>query len=166
MSEAAPKKGGLACYLKDGIFFCHIFMHMQLYNALAIITVLAALFGYINYRFTKLPDIIGVMVISLVASLAILCIGLVQPGIFRDATTFIRSIDFYTILIKIMLSFLLFAGAIVLPLSPPRATGRIYSLPFIRRPHIADRSHCSSWHLETRENPLLPGSQNSGRIPL
>ena len=85
---------------------------MQLYNALALITVLAALFGYINYRFIKLPDIIGVMVISLVASLAILGIGLVQPGIFRDATAFIRSIDFYTILIKIMLSFLLFAGAI------------------------------------------------------
>ena len=87
-------------------------MHMQLYNALAIITVLAALFSFINYRFIKLPDIIGVMIISLVASLAILGIGLIQPGIFRDATTFIRSIDFYTILIKIMLSFLLFAGAI------------------------------------------------------
>jgi monovalent cation:H+ antiporter, CPA1 family len=85
---------------------------MQLYNALAIITVLAALFGYINYRFLRLPEIIGVMLISLVASLAIFCIGLIQPGIFLQATTFIRSIDFYTILIKIMLSFLLFAGAI------------------------------------------------------
>lgn len=85
---------------------------MQLYNALAIITVLAALFSYFNYRFIRLPDIIGVMIISLVASLAILGIGIIQPGIFRGATTFIRSIDFYTILIKIMLSFLLFAGAI------------------------------------------------------
>lgn len=85
---------------------------MQLYNALAIITVLAALFGYINYRFLRLPDIIGVMLISLVASLAIFCIGLIRPGIFREATTFIRNIDFYTILLKIMLSFLLFAGAI------------------------------------------------------
>jgi len=85
---------------------------MQLYNALAIITVLAALFGYINYRWLRLPDIIGVMLISLVASLAIFCIGLIQPGIFQKATSFIRSIDFYTVLIKIMLSFLLFAGAI------------------------------------------------------
>ncbi len=85
---------------------------MQLYNALAVITVLAAVSGYINYRFIKLPDIIGVMIISLVASLAIFGIGLVQPGIFREATIFIRSIDFHTILIKIMLSFLLFAGAI------------------------------------------------------
>jgi CPA1 family monovalent cation:H+ antiporter len=85
---------------------------MQLYNALAVITVLAALFGYINYRFLRLPDIIGVMLISLVASLGIFGLGLIEPGIFRGATTFIRSIDFYTILIKIMLSFLLFAGAI------------------------------------------------------
>ena len=60
MSEAAPKKGGLSCYLKDEIFFCHIFMHMQLYNALAIITVLAALFGYINYRFIKLA-VLGIL---------------------------------------------------------------------------------------------------------
>lgn len=85
---------------------------MQLYNALAVITVLAALFGYINYRFLRLPDIIGVMLISLVASLAIIGLGLIQPGIFQGATTFIRGIDFYTVLIKIMLSFLLFAGAI------------------------------------------------------
>ncbi|HTR29392.1 MAG TPA: sodium:proton antiporter [Puia sp.] len=85
---------------------------MQLYNALAVITVLAALFGYINYRFLRLPDIIGVMLISLIASLAIFGLGLIQPGIFEGATAFIRGIDFYTILIKIMLSFLLFAGAI------------------------------------------------------
>jgi len=85
---------------------------MQLYNAVAIITVLAALFGYINYRFLRLPDIIGVMLISLVASFLIFILGLVQPGIFLGATSFIRGIDFYTILIKIMLSFLLFAGAI------------------------------------------------------
>ena len=85
---------------------------MQLYNALAVITVLAALFSYLNYRYIRLPEIIGVMVISLFASLAILGIGLVKPGIFQQATTFIRSIPFYTILIKIMLSFLLFAGAI------------------------------------------------------
>lgn len=85
---------------------------MALYNALAIITVLAALFGYINYRFLRLPEIIGVMLISLVASLVILAIGRIQPGVFQGATTFIHSINFYTILVKIMLSFLLFAGAI------------------------------------------------------
>ena len=36
-----------------------IVARMQLYNAFAIITVLAALFGYVNYRFLRLPDTIG-----------------------------------------------------------------------------------------------------------
>jgi monovalent cation:H+ antiporter, CPA1 family len=85
---------------------------MQLYNALAIITVLAALFGYINYRFIRLPDTIGVMLISLVASLGIVVIGFLKPSVFQQVTAFIRGIDFYTVLVKIMLGFLLFAGAI------------------------------------------------------
>jgi CPA1 family monovalent cation:H+ antiporter len=85
---------------------------MQLYNALAIITVLAALFGYINYRFIRLPDTIGVMLISLVASLGIVVIGFLKPSVFQQATAFIRGIDFYTVLVKIMLGFMLFAGAI------------------------------------------------------
>jgi CPA1 family monovalent cation:H+ antiporter len=85
---------------------------MQLYNALAIITILAALFGYINYRFIRLPDTIGVMLISLVASLGVVILGILQPSIFQQATAFIRGIDFYTLLVKVMLGFLLFAGAI------------------------------------------------------
>jgi CPA1 family monovalent cation:H+ antiporter len=84
---------------------------MQLYHALAIITVLAALFGYINYRWIRLPDTIGVMLISLVASLGIVAFGLLQPSIFAEATQFIRGIDFYTVLVKVMLGFLLFAGS-------------------------------------------------------
>jgi len=85
---------------------------MHLYNALAILTVLAAVFGYINHRYIRLPDTIGVMLISTVASLAIIAIGYIQPKVFQGITTFIRSIDFYTILVRVMLSFLLFAGAI------------------------------------------------------
>ncbi len=85
---------------------------MQLYNALAILTVLAALFGYVNYRFIRLPDTIGVMLISLVASLGVVVIGLLKPSVFQQATAFIRGIDFYTLLVKIMLGFMLFAGAI------------------------------------------------------
>lgn len=85
---------------------------MQIYDALAIIIVLATLFGYINYRFLRLPDTIGVMLISLVVSIGIVGLGLIQPSIFHEITKFIRKIDFYTVLVKIMLGFLLFAGAI------------------------------------------------------
>ena len=85
---------------------------MQLYDALAILTVLAAIFGYVNHRFIRLPDTIGVMLISLAASLAIIAIGYFQPAVFKEITRFIRNIDFYTVLVRIMLSFLLFAAAI------------------------------------------------------
>lgn len=85
---------------------------MALYNALAIMTVLAALFAYLNHRFIRLPGTIGVMLISLLASLALIFIGWIDPGVVSDVIRLVKSIDLYTILMKIMLSFLLFAGAI------------------------------------------------------
>jgi len=85
---------------------------MQLYDALAILTVLAAIFGYLNHRFFRLPDAIGVMLISVMASLVLLVVDYFQPTVFRELTSFIRNIDFYTVVVRIMLSFLLFAGAI------------------------------------------------------
>jgi len=85
---------------------------MQLYHALALLTVLAALFSYFNHRFFRLPDTIGIMLMSLLTSLAIVAIGHLSPAVTREAMGFIRGIDFYTVLVKIMLGFLLFAGAI------------------------------------------------------
>jgi CPA1 family monovalent cation:H+ antiporter len=85
---------------------------MTLYNIFAGLTVLAALFGYVNYRFIKLPGTIGIMIISLLFSLLVILLGDLQPVLFSEITHLIKSIDFSTILMKIMLSFLLFAGAI------------------------------------------------------
>lgn len=85
---------------------------MQLYNAFVIIIVLAALFGYINYRFIKLPNTIGIMVLSLISSLVMILVGRFLPSPFIKFTGLIRSIDFYSVLMDFMLSFLLFAGAI------------------------------------------------------
>ena len=85
---------------------------MALYNIFAVLTVLAALFGYVNHRFIKLPGTIGIMIISLLFSLLIILLGDLQPALLAEITRLIKSIDFYTILMKIMLSFLLFAGAI------------------------------------------------------
>src|SRR5579872_6562622 len=85
---------------------------MHLYDALAILTVLAAIFSYLNYRFFRLPDTIGVMLLSTLASLAVVAAGRLQPALFAGATRFVGSIDFYTVVVKMMLGFLLFAGAI------------------------------------------------------
>ena len=85
---------------------------MEIYNTLTVIIVLAAVFAYINFRFIKLPGIIGIMIISLIASLIIIVIGAINHSFFTGITKAISVIDFHTALMKIMLSFLLFAGAI------------------------------------------------------
>jgi monovalent cation:H+ antiporter, CPA1 family len=85
---------------------------MEVYNTITVIIVLTALFSYLNFRFFKFPGIIGIMIISLLASLLIIGIGILDPRFFLSVTTEISKIDFHTALMKIMLSFLLFAGAI------------------------------------------------------
>jgi len=68
----------------------------------------------------KLPHIIGVMALSLVTSLGFVLVGKLHPGWFAETTMLIRSIDFSTILMKMMLSFLLFAGSIHIKLNDIR----------------------------------------------
>jgi CPA1 family monovalent cation:H+ antiporter len=96
---------------------------MALYNAFAIMTVLAALFAYINHRFIRLPGTIGIMLISLVSSLAVIVIGRIDPSLVSEITRLVKSIDLYTVLMKVMLSFLLFAGAIHLDGGAMRSQG-------------------------------------------
>lgn len=84
---------------------------MEIYNTLTIVIVLTAIFGYINFRFIKLPGIIGIMIISLIASLLIIILGKISPAFYQGIVQLINAIDFHTALLKIMLSFLLFAGA-------------------------------------------------------
>ena len=85
---------------------------MQVYNLITIIIVLTALFGYLNFRFLKLPGTIGIMLISLLGSLVLVGIGFFDPAFFASTIALIKTIDFHAALMKVMLSFLLFAGAI------------------------------------------------------
>lgn len=93
---------------------------MDLYNTFAIIIVLAAIFGYINFKFLKLPNTIGIMIISLIGSLIMVLVGNIFPHLFKSSLALIRTIDFYTVLMKIMLSYLLFAGSIHINISDMR----------------------------------------------
>ncbi len=80
----------------------------------AILLGLAALFGALNYWFVKLPHTIGLVVIALVASLAVVGLDLVVPtlGLSARVNGFLESLDFNVTLMQGMLSFLLFAGAL------------------------------------------------------
>ena len=85
---------------------------MGLFTIITILVVITALFAYLNSRFLKLPETIGVMIISLVFSLLLILSGLIFPGVTTFAKVFIGNVDFSHVLLDIMLSFLLFAGAL------------------------------------------------------
>lgn len=88
------------------------FLVMQFYTIITIIISISALFAYINFRFIKLPVTIGIMVMSLLFSVMLVTIGHFIPSISSNLISMIHSIDFHELLMNIMLSFLLFAGAI------------------------------------------------------
>jgi CPA1 family monovalent cation:H+ antiporter len=85
---------------------------MDTFQIIALLTLLAAAFGYINFRFLKLPTTIGLMAISLVMSLLIFVVDYAIPGVLDEAKALIGSIDLSEVILDVMLSFLLFAGAL------------------------------------------------------
>ena len=86
---------------------------MDILNIAAILITVSALFSFINHRFIKLPNAIGLMLISLVVSLLFLAAGKLGWGHLESQAHFLlSSIDFNETLMQGMLSFLLFAGAL------------------------------------------------------
>ncbi len=84
------------------------------FDAAAVLVVLAATLGYLNYRFVKLPSSIGLTIMGAVSSLAVVGLDHVLPNstVSTQVVAFIAGIDFQTALMDGMLSFLLFAGAL------------------------------------------------------
>jgi len=87
-------------------------MNIDFYTILTLLIVLTATFSYINHRFIKLPSAIGIMLISLLTSLAVVAVGSFYPSLLNHSEKVIKSLDFENALMRIMLSFLLFAGAL------------------------------------------------------
>ena len=85
---------------------------MELFNTVAVLVTLAALFAYVNARFLGLPGNIGLLVISLIASLLMIIAGKSGLPVATSLVEMVRHIDFNVTLMVGMLSFLLFAGAL------------------------------------------------------
>ncbi len=86
--------------------------HLDLFSLLAIITVVSAIFSYINIRFLRLPNTIGLMALALSLSLVLIVLGKVNPTVLDLVTGIMNRVDFSEIVLEVMLSFLLFAGAL------------------------------------------------------
>jgi len=83
---------------------------MRLFDIIAILISLSAVFSWLNYRVLKLPTAIGLMLSALLMSL-MLQLPLFG-GLEHQAEEMLASIDFDQTLLHGMLSFLLFAGAL------------------------------------------------------
>ena len=88
--------------------------NLGLINIATAVITLAAVFGYINYRWLKLPSTIGLVVIALATSLGVIALDAAVPNLnLRDtARAAFLQIDFHETLMEGLLSFLLFAGAL------------------------------------------------------
>ncbi len=85
---------------------------MTIFQIIAILISLTAIFSYLNFRYFKLPATIGVMLIALLVSLGLIGVGRFEPWVHASAEHLLRQIDFDQTLMQGMLSFLLFAGAL------------------------------------------------------
>lgn len=79
---------------------------------ITVLITLSAVFGYINVRFLKLPNTIGLMLITIVFTLGVFALSYFDSTLLNAEKYIITQIDFKTVLLDIMLSFLLFAGAL------------------------------------------------------
>ena len=86
---------------------------LSAFDAAAVLIVLAAVLGYVNHRFLKLPASIGLTMMGAVASLGVIAVDHLMPGgnLSLAVANFLDHVDFHTTLMNGMLSFLLFAGA-------------------------------------------------------
>jgi len=85
---------------------------MDIFAIATILIVLSAVFGYLNVRFLKMPNTIGLMVITILFTLFVLAISFFNNTLLEQERELIAQIDFKTVLLDVMLSFLLFAGAL------------------------------------------------------
>ena len=85
---------------------------MEVLELTTLLLILASAFSLINLRLLKLPMTIGLMILAIVLSLAVLGIGLIFPSFLEAATSLTKEFDFSDLLVNVMLPFLLFAGAI------------------------------------------------------
>jgi CPA1 family monovalent cation:H+ antiporter len=90
---------------------------MNLFEIIAVLITLSALFSWINVRFLRLPTAIGLMLMALVMSLLLLSPLPFSDGVEQDVQRMLDSIDFDATVLHGMLSFLLFAGALHVKLS-------------------------------------------------
>jgi monovalent cation:H+ antiporter, CPA1 family len=89
----------------------------------ALLVSLAGVFGATNYLVLRLPSPIGILVVALLASFAVIALDALQPaiGIAERIRALVSEIEFSETLLHWMLGLLLFAGALHVKIEHLRA---------------------------------------------
>ncbi|MCL4801712.1 MAG: sodium:proton antiporter [Burkholderiales bacterium] len=85
---------------------------MSLFHAISLVIALVALFGYLNQRFVRLPETVGITAIGLVAAVAVTTYGAYDPAVVGWAERTVESLDFSEVVFHGLLGMLLFAGSL------------------------------------------------------
>lgn len=85
---------------------------MHLFDLAAIVITAAAIFAWINHRWLRMPTTLGVMLLGLMLSLALVLMRRYGFDFASDVEAMLHQIDFDEALLHGILSFLLFAGAL------------------------------------------------------
>jgi len=103
---------------------------MTVLQIAALLIVMAGVFGAINYLVLKLPSAIGILIVALFASLSVMALDWVIPGldVIPSIKAQVEGLEFSDALLEGMLGLLLFAGALHVKLSDLRAEWRVVFL--------------------------------------
>lgn len=95
---------------------------MTILQIASLLIVLAGAFGAVNYLFLRLPPAIGILVVALLASFAVMGVDIAIPslGVADAVRGTVLEIEFSDALLEGMLGLLLFAGALHVKLSDLR----------------------------------------------
>ncbi len=85
---------------------------LTILQLITLLIFIAFAFEYINIHWIKLPSTIGLMILAICMSATILLIGLIYEPLKHAVIALMTDFDFTEVLFDIMLSFLLFAGAL------------------------------------------------------
>jgi len=89
---------------------------MTILQLLSFLLGVAAVFGWISSRWLRLPITIGTMLLTVIASLLLIALDPLIPGVRPWAVELVNQIDFERLILHGMLAVLLFAGAFLLDL--------------------------------------------------
>lgn len=87
---------------------------MTIFQGVGVLFTLVAIFGYLNHRFVRLPDTLGITAVGLLVSVIVAGVATLFPEVHlaRKAQELAAQIDFTDVVFHGLLSLLLFAGAL------------------------------------------------------